>query len=359
MNLLPHRQDQRVESEEGQAHFRFLAGLLALGAYAVVAAASPSVSVRTVSFVSLYTVYSYTWLWVVAHGLGRPATRRWVALFLDVVIFATCIAAAGRATAALSWVPVTTSVGHGLRFGERKGVVAAVLGGLGLFLAVRFGPDWQLPISVALGVAITAVVAPIYVVSLVRTINRQRDDAETRSRELELAVSLDGLTGVLSRSGFESIWAELCDANGFTETAVGLVYLDLDGFKAVNDTLGHEAGDKVLQRVARLLVGSVRHSDAVARLGGDEFVILVRSPAGEADVRQVASKAVEAIREFSADPLSNMKVGASAGIAYSRVGASMASMLRLADEQMFAAKHTSPSRSARTASSIEPPDAPV
>ena len=263
------------------------------------------------------------------------------------------------ATAALSWVPVTTSVGHGLRFGERKGVVAAVLGGLGLFLAVRFGPGWQLPISVALGVAITAVVAPIYVVSLVRTINRQRDDAEKRSRELELAVSLDGLTGVLSRSGFESVWAELCDANGFTEMAVGLVYLDLDGFKAVNDTLGHEAGDKVLQRVARLLVESVRHSDAVARLGGDEFAILVRSPTGEADVRQVASKAVEAIREWSAGALSNLKVGASAGIAYSSVGASMASMLRLADEQMFAAKHTSPSRLARTVSSIEPPKAPV
>ena len=358
MTLLPHRRDLSVESEEGQAHFRFQAALLALGVYAVIAAASPSVSVRAVVCVSVYTVYAYTWLWVVGMGLGRTATRRWVALVLDVVIFASCVGVAGRATAALSWVPVTTSVGHGLRFGARQGVVAAVLGGIGIFLAVRLGPDWQLPVSVAVGVAITAVVAPIYVVRLVRTINRQRHDAEIRSRELELAVSLDGLTGVLSRSGFESVWTELCDIGGFTKTAVGLVYLDLDGFKAVNDTLGHEAGDKVLQTVAKLLVDSVRHSDAVARLGGDEFAILVRTPGGEADVHQVATKAVEAIRDWSASNPGGPKLGASAGIAYSEVGASMATMLRLADERMFEAKRMSPGRIARTAGSFETNEGP-
>jgi hypothetical protein len=178
MNHFLFRRGVRVESEEGQARFRFHASLTALLAYALVASVLPSVSAVDVLLVLVYTVYAGAWIFVVLGNLGQQNTRQWLALAFDVVIFTACLTALGRSGAALTWVPVTTSVGHGLRFGERRGTVAACFGATGLFLAVRFGPDWQLPISIALGTAVTALATPVYVVRLVRVIERQRHEAE-------------------------------------------------------------------------------------------------------------------------------------------------------------------------------------
>lgn len=344
MRLLPHRRDERVESEDGQARFRLWAALLMLAAYATFAAASADVPARAVACVAVYATYACAWAWVVALGIGRPAPRQWMALCLDIGLFSACVAAGGRATAALSWVAVTTSVGHGLRFGERRGIAAALMAGAGLFAAVRFGPGWQLPLSVALGIGSTAVVAPVYVVGLVRTIDRQRREAEARARELEQAMRLDALTGAHSRAGFAAMWSEHCGADGRTTTPLGVVYIDLDGFKSVNDTLGHDVGDRVLRQVATLLKDNVRVLDVVARWGGDEFVILVVGPRHEQDVAQAAAKALQAVRAWGASALEGVTLGASAGCAYAPVGSTRDVVLQLADERMFEVKRDTRSR---------------
>jgi diguanylate cyclase (GGDEF)-like protein len=351
MNHFLFRRGVHVESEEGQARFRLHASLTALLVYAFAASTLASVSTADVLCVVVYASYAGVWVLVVSENLGQPQTRQWIALTLDVVVFSACLAAAGRSGAALTWVPVTTSVGHGLRFGQRRGTVAACLSAVGLFLAVRFGPGWQLPMSIALGASVTALVAPVYVVRLVRVMEQQRHEAEVRTKQLEHAVRSDGLTGVLNRTGFEAAWAALSDDVGRTKAPVGLIYLDLDGFKAVNDTQGHEAGNAHLQAVARLLVQSVRHSDAVARLGGDEFAILVHAPANIDDVSMVAEKAVGAIRAHGAGMSGEVKLGASAGVAYALPGSSLPETLRLADERMFAAKRSAPGRKERSISS--------
>jgi diguanylate cyclase (GGDEF)-like protein len=89
-----------------------------------------------------------------------------------------------------------------------------------------------------------------------------------------LAVT-DELTGLLNRRGFEAeINRTMAGAQRYREKGV-LLYIDLDGFKPINDTFGHAAGDAVLKLVANLLTGNVRETDFVGRLGGDEFAVLL------------------------------------------------------------------------------------
>lgn len=93
--------------------------------------------------------------------------------------------------------------------------------------------------------------------------------------EMQRIASTDGLTGAHNRRGFEAEFKRvLAAANRYNETGV-LVYVDLDGFKPINDTYGHAAGDHVLCEVVRQLHANIRPHDLVARLGGDEFAVLL------------------------------------------------------------------------------------
>jgi len=96
-----------------------------------------------------------------------------------------------------------------------------------------------------------------------------------RIAEMERIACTDELTGAYNRRGFHQEFKRvLASANRYTETGV-LIYLDLDGFKPINDTYGHAAGDHVLCEVVKTLSKSVRPTDLVARLGGDEFAVLL------------------------------------------------------------------------------------
>jgi len=340
MKLLPSRQGVLVESEQGQAFFRFWMGSGALALFCIVAALSSWAAPLVVALacVIAYVAYAYAWLWVVTTEIGQRAARQWAAVILDQVVFSVCFAFGGPPAAALAWVPVTTSVGHGLRFGERRGTIAAVTGSAAIFNAVMLGPAWHAPLSIAVGMGASALIVPLYVVRLVRTMSTQRREAERRAQVLAEVVRVDTLTGVLSRAGFDDAIRNLQELAKTTGERIGLVYLDLDGFKAINDTKGHDFGDMVLREVAKGLVSVVRGSDAVARLGGDEFVVVVKAPASEDAVARVAHKAVEAIRSLTDAVADGLPLDASTGIAVLEPGGSVNEALVSADKRMFTAK---------------------
>jgi len=345
MFLLPSFRGTLVESELGQAYVRFLSGLTVLVVYLFAAAVTPTRGWGgALACVLAYVVYAYGWLWLVAKQAGDAPWRQRIALVLDHVIFATCFSLGGRPVAILAWVAVTTSVGHGLRFGERRGIAAACIGSASIFAAVEWGPGWQLPLPVVGGMAVTALVVPLYVVRLVRTMAAQRREAEARAHALAEAVRLDGLTGVLSRAGFDEAVHHLQEQATHTGERIGLVYLDLDGFKSINDTHGHDVGDVVLREVAQLIVSVVRSSDSVARLGGDEFAIIVKNPASEEAVLRVAEKAAEAVRSCQHEAANSARLRASAGTSVVEPGASVAEAIRAADMRMFEAKRRAKSR---------------
>jgi diguanylate cyclase (GGDEF)-like protein len=190
--------------------------------------------------------------------------------------------------------------------------------------------------SLALGVASIALdqllgartLAPIAAHALIAVVVAACFVARDRHRaELAWAATHDPLTGLLNRRG-------LAQQRALASAAVA--YVDLDGFKRLNDRLGHAAGDAVLVALARAL-GGVRPTDRVARLGGDEFVIVM--PAG---TREIAERIVERVRDRFAAELDALGIDAafSAGIAIVEDAVDLRSLLRSADRAMYEQKRS-------------------
>jgi diguanylate cyclase (GGDEF)-like protein len=156
------------------------------------------------------------------------------------------------------------------------------------------------------------------------------------------AATHDALTELPNRAGF---YAALEAAAAGTDP-VGLLYLDLDGFKPVNDRYGHARGDDVLRRTATRLRSIIRPPDVVARLGGDEFAVLVRQTVAGADALTAIAHRIEAaLREPHRDGGPSVTVGASVGAVTSSAPFDPDELMRLADEAMYAKKRDrTPSR---------------
>ena len=147
----------------------------------------------------------------------------------------------------------------------------------------------------------------------------------------------DDLTGLPNRALFASrLEVALAERDG----AFAVLFLDLDRFKSVNDTLGHAVGDRLLQEVARRLQGSLRPSDMAARLGGDEFAVLLTEPAHAGHAEEIAERIGEAfLRPIPIDGRT-LSVGVSVGVVIGRPDhASPDDVLRQADLAMYDAKH--------------------
>jgi len=123
------------------------------------------------------------------------------------------------------------------------------------------------------------------------------------------------------------------------EATVAILYIDLDDFKVVNDTLGHEAGDQVLMAISERLQMCLRNEDTAARLGGDEFTALIDDVPSLADALQIAERVVEQLQAPFAVLGRQVRAGASVGVAFSRGGTTgLEELLRQADAAMYRAK---------------------
>ena len=144
----------------------------------------------------------------------------------------------------------------------------------------------------------TDVAEPTAEIDLHAEIERLRAQVAVLTARAETAEALadhDVLTPALNRRGFMSVLSRSMAYCRRHEVEAALLYLDMDGFKGVNDGLGHAAGDAALMAVADLLLANVRESDAVGRLGGDEFALLLMN-AGADEGREKARRLSEALK---------------------------------------------------------------
>lgn len=174
--------------------------------------------------------------------------------------------------------------------------------------------------------------------------------SRARIADLEARIDFDPLTNTLNRRGFErELKRSLAYVKRY-DTSAALIYLDLDGFKPVNDRHGHAAGDSVLEAAAATLLRCVRASDVVGRIGGDEFAVLLWNVSGPA----AAAKALALETAIFATPVScgasTLVVGASAGIALLGALDTAAEVLARADAAMYARKSERTTRRAAPAS---------
>ena len=241
-----------------------------------------------------------------------------------------------RAVAALAKGLSGSYTGGGLQVSYSPYEVAGWSGMTTQSASEFFGPirSGNLRIGIAL-LALLAVASAVIIV-----LGYKQEVARRRFQELLAHQAYhDGLTGLANRSLLHSRLQQAVARARRQGAGVALLYLDLDGFKPVNDSQGHEVGDALLVSVGERLRTSVRLEDTVARIGGDEFAILMEDVDDPADARQAAERVVAEIARPFEVLERTVGVGVSVGVAFSAAGADDGeSMLRDADLAMYRAK---------------------
>jgi diguanylate cyclase (GGDEF)-like protein len=201
-----------------------------------------------------------------------------------------------------------------------------------------------------------------------RALVRERDRTQAALARIQELAWTDPLTGLPNRRRLEEqVETAIWDARARGD-ALGLLFVDLDGFKAVNDALGHAAGDELLQVVARRLRDRVRRRDLIARLGGDEFLVALpdlRPETAAAEAARVADELAASIRRPVTLLGTEVTVGASIGVSVCpEDGVAFADLLHRADLRMYDRKAATlgavpRAATARAAAAVPPPAAPV
>ena len=261
--------------------------------------ASPTVrrAVRLVGYV-LLTLLVY---W--ANALTPPAARLGILYIVPVLL--------------VTWT-------DGLRWGIVAGIAS---------IALRETVAWdQMPADTPLGWRIANGASYVAVVAVamagLQTLRRSQ-------AQLAQLVIQDQLTNVLNARAFSERLGQELDRNRRYPRPLALLYMDLDNFKVINDTHGHQTGDAVLRLVADAMRSSVRHADVVGRLGGDEFAVLM--PETDAPLADAAAKRLVAgLRNvFKGTPNVTASIGV---VSCTATDASTDDLLRRADQAMYDAK---------------------
>ncbi|NDJ19347.1 CHASE2 domain-containing protein [Myxacorys almedinensis] len=179
------------------------------------------------------------------------------------------------------------------------------------------------------------------------TIELSRSNAELRLSQdrLSYLANHDALTGLPNRNLLYERLSQCLNWAKGNGQLVAILFLDLDGFKQINDTLGHSVGDLLLQAVARRLSGCLRTSDMIARLGGDEFVVLLPSVPDLDNATTVAEKILYTLSQAFAISGQTLRVSSSIGIGlYPTHADDLETLMQKADEAMYQAKKSGKNR---------------
>ena len=231
----------------------------------------------------------------------------------------------------VSWQPVTLGRTVGWLRLELMDETQAAFGSLGLqalLIAIAF--------SVVLLGAFGYVLSRAYRVIDTNEVHLHRENSALSER-----ANQDPLTGLPNRAGLTQLLAaSMARADASSSASLAVCFIDLDGFKPINDTHGHEIGDKVLQSVAGRIRAIARQGDYLARLGGDEFVLVVHGLENIWEMEPVLSRLMHTMTTPLTVGTLNVRLGLSAGVAlYPQDATDLGTLLDRADQAMYQAKH--------------------
>lgn len=227
--------------------------------------------------------------------------------------------------------------------GKRKGMfwLGALLGALLLLMVLQSLNKLHMPYSnAALALVIASTLTVGMMVFIFESIRAKAEASLHQAREeLHYLAHNDALTSLPNRTAFYNHLPQMLQQADQEGTQLAVLFIDLDDFKPINDTFGHEAGDELLRQTAARLSSHLRGSDFVARFGGDEFVAVLPKIGGSRDIGVVADKLIEALAVPFTIQGYCCKIGVSIGIGlYPNCTDTIDGLVQLADHAMYAAK---------------------
>jgi diguanylate cyclase (GGDEF)-like protein len=326
--------------DQGQARTRLICTFVGLSGF-VLAGFFGDVPAGIVATSIVFPLYAIA-IAVHAHLRQQPSrARRAIGLLMDNLV--NCyIASFGGPFAIYVCLNFLTTIGWGLRYGRHYLCLATVIASAGMLWNLAFSAYWQENLLFGGAVMFGMLAASLNTATLLHRIEHGNRRVAEKMDEIAQLAWRDPLTRLSNRVHFRERLTQALSAAGRSRTAVALLLFDLDGFKAVNDTLGHEAGDRLLQEIAARVGRQVRQADSLARWGGDEFVLLMEGVRERADAVRVAEMVLQVVRGIDIFPGFTLHLGASIGIVCGATGweekRTPEELMRECDKAMYEAK---------------------
>ncbi len=272
-----------------------------------------------------------TVLFVHAHRCHIHLRRFYLAMWVDIVITTISVLNDPYAIPPTLLVFIMVVLGNGMRYGMRLFAVSLA----GSFVATMLVLSARYTLSGAalspglIFMNVFGGIILVYTYILMGRIERSR-------RELELHSNLDTLTGLLNRRALYDVAESMFQRQQRSHASFAMLFADLDKFKAVNDELGHAAGDQVLKAFAQIVRETVRTTDVAARFGGDEFVMLLEDT-GLKEAEVVARRVQQRVGDWAHEHEIDFSVSFGLGEAPTH-GESFAGLLEQVDQAMYDSK---------------------
>jgi diguanylate cyclase (GGDEF)-like protein len=243
---------------------------------------------------------------------------------------------------AVSVLILTAQLVHAQAFTYRSIPLLIVVGGIPstMLLALPWLDNRFLSVQF-FTVTFAAILAIAYVIASVHANRKTAQALRTAQEELEYFAYFDTLTSLANRSMFLEHLRRLIALSGTHGTRFALLLIDLDRFKDINDTLGHDAGDAMLVEIGARLRRAVRPNDQVARLGGDEFAVILQNAANADEIERICMRIVNSFGKEVQFNGKRMTVSTSVGVAvFPEDGDQEEGLYKSADVALYEAKHS-------------------
>ncbi len=333
----------KASTERQQAVIRLFIGCTALifflYRYAFAGSSEAGIS-GAILVCAIFILFS---ILLLARIMARPSpapARRIVGMVADFITISIQMHLVGEPASVFAFVYLWVIIGNGLRYGSRFLYLAMALGISSYVWMVLTTPYWMTHWYTAIGMLLSLILLPAYFASLLRQISAAHLDSAKLAEQLRRMAQHDTLTDLPNRRLFmESLGHAIAQADGRGER-LALLFVDLDGFKQINDSLGHQSGDALLRTIGARLRSSVCEGALVARLGGDEFVVIL----GAINRYRVVSEAHKIISTVGSEielAGARVSVTCSIGIAiYPDHGQTIDTLFEAADAAMHTAKRS-------------------
>ena len=294
--------DPYLVSERSQALVRCGVATVVLVILAYLAWTTPSGragGLQAMSVVGIFWLIAVLWALWVWRAERSHGYRRLGGLLFDITGTTLAFVLAEDLSAFFYPIYQWIIIGHGLRYGKQAMITASVLAVIGFGVAALITPYWQKNILVASGLVLGLLILPMYLFALIKRLHDLNAQLKTELSKTYHTATHDQLTGITNRQYFHTQLAELIGNAERHNQDLAVLFIDLDEFKAINDELGHSAGDEVLQIIAERLTQNCRDQDITSRFGGDEFALVIT----DADSEQLEG-AVKRIMDSIREPVS-------------------------------------------------------